>query len=614
MVVLVVLLLSLLTETEISQSTEHNINTINSHPIVSSTNTPITLSNFVKNRNSTLAEIRMQLSSKRVLYAGDDDTVYAASQCRSYLSTDQCVVCFDAGPSQAGQCTASHGAYVVFDNCFARYEDFVDFYNKPDVTQDGTGTPFSTCGSQLASTTTFTQVVDRLLSDIRNATPKASNFYVALTKEITSEDATVYGIGQCVGNKTVCQTCMNTSYNKSNNCLPSKEGRFFHMGCFARYSKTPLFNQTTDMTPTTDIKGNSSRASIIGGTVAGVAFFILILVFWLLYRLRKAKKSEEAGLKGAVKYNYQDLQLATNNFCEENILGKGGFGEVYKAILDDKNVVAVKKLRVHHARAQDEFENEVKLISDIRHRNLLGLLGWSSEGSDLLLVLEYMPNGSLDHYLWGAKRGTLNWNQRYEIIFGIARGLAHLHNEFHVKIIHRDIKSSNILLTNDFKPKIADFGLARFQPDDKSHVSTKFAGTLGYTAPEYALRGLLSDKVDTYSFGVVILEIISGRRSTEVDESSSDFLLEHAWKSYEKKIHMKFIDETLDLKQYEQEQVMEIIEIALLCTQSPVSKRPTMFEVVLMLQDRQSSGKRQLIRPSFLYNHDTRIHIGSFNK
>ncbi|KAI3767258.1 hypothetical protein L2E82_17347 [Cichorium intybus] len=502
----------------------------------------------------------MKLSTKRVLYAGDDDTVYAASQCRSYLSTDQCVVCFDAGPSQAGQCTAGHGAYVVFDNCFARYEDFVDFYNKPDVTEDGTGTPFSTCGSQLASTTTFTQVVDRLLSDIRNATPKASNFYVALTKEITSEDATVYGIGQCVGNKTVCQTCMNTAYNKSNNCLPSKEGRFFHMGCFARYSKTPLFNETTDMTETTDIKGNSSRASIIGGTVAGVVFFILILVFWLLYRLRKAKKTEEAGLKGAVKYNYHELQLATNNFCEENMLGKGGFGEVYKAILGDKNVVAVKKLRVHHARAQDEFENEVKLISDIRHRNLLGLLGWSSEGSDLLLVLEYMLNGSLDHYLW-------------------------------------------------------DFGLARFQPEDKSHIiSTKFAGTLGYTAPEYALRGLLSDKVDTYSFGVVILEIISGRRSTEVDESSSDFLLEHAWKSYEKKIHMKFIDETLDLKQYEQEQVMEIIEIALLCTQSPVSKRPTMFEVVLMLQDRQSSGKRQLIRPSFLYNHDTRIHIGSFNK
>ena len=133
--------------------------------------------------------------------------------------------------------------YVL--NLLLRYEEFVEFYNKSDVTKDQTRTPFSTCGSQLASTTTFKQVVDKLLSDIRNATPIASNFYVALTKEITSEDATVYGIGQCVGNKTVCQTCMNTAYSKSNNCLPSKEGRFFNMGCFSRYSKTPLFNLTT---------------------------------------------------------------------------------------------------------------------------------------------------------------------------------------------------------------------------------------------------------------------------------------------------------------------------------------------------------------------------------
>ncbi|CAI9281748.1 unnamed protein product [Lactuca saligna] len=607
MVVLVLLLVFLLTERGISQSTDHDINTNNSHPTVLAINTStINLPNFIKNRKaSTLAELRIE-----VLNTSFDDTVYEESQCRNYLSTDQCVVCSEAGPSESGMCTAGLGAYVVFDNCFARYEDFADFYNKPDVTQDGTGTPFSTCGTQLASITTFKPVVDSLLSDLRNATPKAFNFYVALTKEITSEDATMYGIGQCVGNKTVCQTCMNTAYNKSNNCLPSKEGRFFNMGCFARYSKTPLFNQTTtDVTSV--LKGNSSKATILGGTLAGVVLFILIVVFWLLYRLRKAKNTEQVDLKGAVMYSYRDLQLATNNFCEENILGRGGFGEVFKGNLDVKTVVAVKKLQVYHARSKDEFENEVKLITHIHHRNLLRLLGWSSEGSDLLLVLEYMPNGSLDQFLWGAKSGTLDWNQRYEIIFGIARGLAHLHNEFHVKIIHRDIKSSNILLTDDFKPKIADFGLARFQPEDQSHVNTKFAGTLGYTAPEYALQGHLSDKVDTYSFGVVVLEIISGRRSTEVNRSSSDYLLEHAWKLYEKKIHKKCIDETLDSKQYEQEHVMNIIEIALLCTQSPVSKRPTMCEVVLMLQDGQSVGKRQLIRPSFGYNHDTRIHIES---
>ncbi|KAF5762711.1 putative protein kinase RLK-Pelle-DLSV family [Helianthus annuus] len=148
------------------------------------------------------------------------------------------------------------------------------------------------------------------------------------------------------------------------------------------------------------------------------------------------------------------------------------------AIIDDKKVVAVKKLKVGYAGAKVGFENEILLISHIRHRNLLGLLGWSSEGSNLLLVLEYMPNGSLDRFLWGERRGFLNWKRRYDIILGIARGLAHLHKEFHVRIVHRDIKSSNILLDENFKPKIADFGLAKFQPEDQSHVITKFAGTL----------------------------------------------------------------------------------------------------------------------------------------
>ncbi|KAM0067655.1 putative protein kinase RLK-Pelle-DLSV family [Helianthus debilis subsp. tardiflorus] len=140
-----------------------------------------------------------------------------------------------------------------------------------------------------------------------------------------------------------------------------------------------------------------------------------------------------------------------------------------------------------------------------------------------------MPNGSLDKFLWGERKGTLNWKRRYDIILGIARGLAHLHKESHVRILHRDIKSSNILLDDDFQPKIADFGLARFQPEDQSQIITKFVGTLGYTAPEYVRYGVLSDKADTYSFGIVVLEIVSGRMCTSqgIDGPSTDFLLEH---------------------------------------------------------------------------------------
>ncbi|KAI3722981.1 hypothetical protein L2E82_34233 [Cichorium intybus] len=619
MAVLVVFLLFLLAEPAISQLNDLDNNSNSFLRWFCGRTPPIHPSNFIKNRNSTLAELRRQLLTDGVFYAtaqdlSAGDTVYAAAQCRNYLSTDECVACFDAGVSVLFRCVAGDSAYVVVDNCFIRYEDYADFYNNPNVVQDGVGTPFSPCGNTSASqpVTTFEDVVEGILTEIRDATPKASNNYVALTREITSSNETVYAIGQCVGsNKTACETCMNSAYSYLTNCLPTTDGRFFDMACFARYSNTAFFNgsQITDVTNI--LKGNSTK-TIVAGTIAGVALLFFILGIWLLYRRRKkAKETEQANFKGAVNYNYKDLLLATNHFGEENILGKGGFGEVFKATLDDNSIVAVKKLQAEHVRVKEEFENEVKLISHVHHRNLLRLLGWSSEGSELLLVLEYMPNGSLDRFLWGSKRGTLDWNQRYEIIFGIARGLAHLHNEFHVKIIHRDIKSSNILLTDDFKPKIADFGLARFLPEDETHVVTNYAGTLGYTAPEYALRGLLSDKVDTYSFGVVILEIISGRRSTEVKSglSSAAYLLEQAWQSYEKNIHMKFIDETLNLNQHEQEHVMKIIEIALLCTQTPPSKRPTMSEMVLMLQEGQSLGTRQLTRPTFVQNHDRRVNI-----
>ncbi|KAJ9541154.1 hypothetical protein OSB04_027660 [Centaurea solstitialis] len=630
MAVWIVLLVLLLAEPGSAQPNDLADNT-NNFPIQSfcGGTAPISLSNLIKNRNSTLDELRIKLLSKRAFYAraqalSAGNSVFAVAQCRNYLSTDECAGCFDAAVSKLVNCVEGIGAYVFLDNCFVRYEDFADFYNNPTVSEDGVGTPKSYCGNQSASQpiTTFNLEVGRLLSDIRDATPKTSNFYVASTRQITSDNTTMYAFAQCVENTslTICQTCMNTAYNRLFNCLPSTKGKFFDLGCVARYSDTPFFNENQTTNIINVLKGEvgaqSNMVPIIAGAIGGVVLLFLILVLWILYRLRtKSKKTEEADLKGAINYNYKDLQLATNDFSEENILGKGGYGEVFKAILDDNSIVAVKKLQVQHARVKEEFQNEVMLISNVHHRNLLRLLGWSSDGSDLLLVLEYMPNGSLDQFLWGAKRGTLDWKQRFEIVYGIAKGLTHLHNEFHIKIIHRDIKSSNILLGDDFKPKIADFGLARFQPEDQTHISTKFAGTLGYTAPEYALGGRLSEKVDTYSYGVVILEIVSGRRSTEVkSDSSSPYLLEHAWRLYEEKTHMKFIDETLDLYQYELEHAMKIIEIGLLCTQSPVSIRPTMSEVVLMLQDRELLANRQLTRPTtFANNHDRRITIGSSN-
>ncbi|XP_023767472.2 cysteine-rich receptor-like protein kinase 43 [Lactuca sativa] len=625
MAVIVMLVLFLLIEPGISQlNGDENIN--GNAPVRSfcGPNPPIILSSFINNRNSTLTQLRSQLSSTGVFYSraqslSDGDSVFGDAQCRQYLSEAQCVACFDSCVSQLVPCITGNGAYAFSDNCFVRYENYPNYYNDPSAVEQITFLPLDICGNQSASqTSSFSEAVDGLLSDIRVATPRAPNWYVASTRQVSNENATVYAVAQCVENtsQTICQDCLNRAHSDLYNCLPNTEGRFIDQGCFARYSITPFFsdNQITDITNLLKEK-KSNKVPIIAGAVGGVSFFFLVIALGLYYLIwKKSKRTEEDArvFKGAVNYNYKHLQLATKNFSEENSIGRGGFGEVFKAIHEDNQFLAVKKLEVRDARAKQEFENEILLISQIHHRNLLRLLGWSSEGSNLLLVLEYMPNGSLDRFLWGPKRGTLNWKQRYDIIVGIARGLAHLHNECHVRIIHRDIKSSNILLDDHFQAKIADFGLAKFQPDDQSHVVTKFAGTLGYTAPEYARHGLLSDKVDTFSLGIVILEIISGQRCNDVniDGPITDYLIEHAWKLYENKEHMKLVDETMDARKYEEEHLMKIIEIALLCTQSPAINRPTMSEVLLMLQDGQSLGERQLTRPTYI-DHNRRIHIGS---
>ncbi|KAL6963298.1 hypothetical protein U1Q18_049061 [Sarracenia purpurea var. burkii] len=244
------------------------------------------------------------------------------------------------------------------------------------------------------------------------------------------------------------------------------------------------------------------------------------MVLW--YQLSRKEKAAPRGnilgateLQGAVNFSYKDLKSATKNFSEDYKLGEGGFGDVYKGVLKNGNIVAVKKLAIGStSRAKADFEVEVKLISNVHHRNILRLLGCSNKGPDLLLVYDYMANGSLDKYLY---------------------------------------------------------------------------------APEYAIHGQLSEKVDTYSFGVVVLEIVSGRRCNEmVVEPFTDYLLEQAWKLYEDGMHLKLVDESLDLDEYTEEEVKKVIEIALMCTQSPVSSRPTMSEVIFLLT---SEGSMELRRP-----------------
>ncbi|KAK1421477.1 hypothetical protein QVD17_23836 [Tagetes erecta] len=580
---------------------------------------------YLRNINVTFSSLRTQLSDPQVYYAfaqttNNGELVYAFALCRDYLSSSQCLACFDSAVNETKSCGIADGGNVIYDDCSIRYENFGVNFRNSEVVLDDNAPPGQVCNNESTSQpiTTFTQTVENLLYDIRDATPRTSNYYVASTRQASSNNTTMYAVAQCVRNvsQAICKGCLSTAYNNLQRCLPSREGSSIDFYCFMRYSDTPFFqsNQTTNIASFLS-EGSSNKSALIAGVSSAAGLVLVILALWLwYYKIKKAKILEEAesALQPDKTYSYQQLRLATNDFGEDYRIGKGGFGEVFKAIIDDDNVVAVKKLHVGYARARSEFENEVRLISNVQHRNLVRQLGWCIEGSELLLVLEYISQGSLDNFLWGKKRGTLNWEKRFDIIFGVARGLAHLHNEFHVKIIHRDIKLNNILVDDDFQPKICDFGLARLQPEDQTHVSTRLVGTLGYMAPEYATTGHLSDKVDTYSFGIVILEIISGRRCTDEHFSgpNTSHLLEHAWQLYERGMHMELIDEALEIEEEEQKvNVMKTIEIALMCTQSPATLRPTMSEVVLMFSSGKSLGPSKLIKPTFIDSRRV-IHIG----
>ncbi|CAL9079462.1 unnamed protein product [Musa textilis] len=278
------------------------------------------------------------------------------------------------------------------------------------------------------------------------------------------------------------------------------------------------------------------------------------------------------------------LEVATDDFSESNLLGQGGFGPVYKGVLENGQEIAVKKLSLTSRQGVREFTNEVKLLLKVQHRNLVSLLGCCIASDQKMLVYPYFPNRSLDHFLFGnSSAATLDWSKRFEIIGGVAKGLLYLHEESPVKIIHRDIKASNILLDDQLIPKIADFGMARLFQGDDTHVNTfKISGTYGYMAPEYAMNGYLSAKADVFSFGVLVLEIVSGRKNLDkrLDEEKSD-LLSYAWKVFQKGKALEIMDPTIPSGNGDEAALC--IQIALLCCQAVLSDRPDMYTVQLML-------------------------------
>uniref|UniRef100_A0A0D6QS17 Chitin-binding type-1 domain-containing protein n=1 Tax=Araucaria cunninghamii TaxID=56994 RepID=A0A0D6QS17_ARACU len=331
---------------------------------------------------------------------------------------------------------------------------------------------------------------------------------------------------------------------------------------------------------------------ILLGSIGGPALLCFLFLFFFC-RLRLKRHKADTGFPleehSTFSFSYKVLEEATSNFSPANKLGEGGFGEIYKGTLSDGKQIAVKKLFVTRSSQamMEEFVREVKIVSGFLHRNLVRLLGYCCQGQQRFLVYEFMPHLSLDKHLFEEKGIYLSWAKRLEIIIGTAQGLAYLHEQSHARVVHRDIKASNILLDENLKAKIADFGLAKLFPEDKTHLMTSVGGTIGYTAPECALHGQLTQKADVYSYGVVVLEIVSGKKCNDTGlPHPMDVLLQWVWSSYQNNEGGSIVDLRLHsqtMSENERRQILRVIHIALLCVQSSSVQRPSMSTVLSML-------------------------------
>ncbi|CAN4102826.1 unnamed protein product [Withania somnifera] len=336
------------------------------------------------------------------------------------------------------------------------------------------------------------------------------------------------------------------------------------------------------------------RSALIAVISALVATFILSFVVWLTFQ-RKSRKIDKQTTGSDIRNEDLELPLfdlitvsnATKNFSSANMIGEGGFGPVYKGILPNGQDIAVKKLSKDSGQGIQELKNEIILISKLQHRNLVKLVGCCLEGEERMLIYEFMPNASLDYLLFDpSRKASLAWKNRFGIAMGISRGLLYLHQDSRLRIIHRDLKTSNILLDSEMNAKISDFGLAKIFGGEQVEGDTKrVIGTYGYMSPEYAVDGKYSVKSDVFSTGVIILEIVSGRKNRKFQHAEHHHnLLGHAWLLWTEGKALELMDECLK-ESLSESQVLRCIHVGLLCVQKLPEDRPTMASVVFWLEN-----------------------------
>ncbi|KAK3127271.1 hypothetical protein QOZ80_7AG0570740 [Eleusine coracana subsp. coracana] len=612
-------------------------------PMCGTTNNFAPNSTFQTNLNRIAATLPNATASSRDLYATAragtvPEQVWAMALCRSDINATECRTCItQAFVDAQTSCVFFRDATIYYNPCMLHYSDV---HILPD---DDTGPttdfyPIINHGNVTSDPERFNEILTALV----NATADYAAFnstkrFATGEADFNQEFPKVYTVAQCPPDQPPerCRKCLAGIIRDT---LPAFlghiGGRVLWVNCTYRFETASFYNGPPivrlvtpspsseapfhDM-PATKGRGSNRRKVFIIALIASITLLCAMLVGCILLQARHkkgttTKRRRSAQADDALKqwrteedgsaftlYDFSELADATDGFSVKNRLGTGGFGPVYKGNLADGVEIAVKRLAAHSVQGLVEFKNEIQLIAKLQHENLVRLVGCCVEEEEKMLVYEYMPNGSLDFFIFDPLRvPLLDWKKRLHIIEGIVQGLLYLHKHSRVRIIHRDLKASNILLDKGLNPKISDFGMARIFNNNITEANTnRVVGTYGYMAPEYASEGIFSLRSDVFSFGVLLLEIVSGKRNTDYHHFG-DFvnLIGYAWQLRSEGRAVELIDLALG-DCGDTACIMRCIKVALLCVQENAMDRPTMTEVAVMLGSHGTALKDPRQPPHF---------------